>query len=280
MGDRALCRDPVMLEIEFLILKTAQLHSSLHPQGSSSESWRITLKLQPQMCWKASSEAEVRTQKTQPLLPLVQGRGISHVSDITHNSLWIPQTPAPRLHSSLSSSYPRKPTQWNAKSRLSTQRASNSGSALYCALQCVQTNIRLELWIPVARRIPRREGEPEFPESSHRSNCPWCLGKWDNLIGQNSINHPLRGLPCASFLFYPSWPLKFLSEQICLEQEAHTINPAQSTNSRAPGPPPAPPELLFSHKHGRWTMNRAPLSEPQLRAGWGERQEIFIFLSL
>lgn len=50
MGDRALCRDPVMLKIEFLILKTAQLHSSLHPQGSTSESWRITLKLQPQMC--------------------------------------------------------------------------------------------------------------------------------------------------------------------------------------------------------------------------------------
>lgn len=76
------------------------------------------------------------------------------------------------LHSSLTSSYPRKPTQWNAKSRLSGQRASNSGSALHCALQCVQTNIRLELWIPAARLISRREGEPEFPESSHRSNCP------------------------------------------------------------------------------------------------------------
>lgn len=45
MGDGALCRDPVMLEMEFLILKTAQLHSRLHPQGSSSESRRITLKL-------------------------------------------------------------------------------------------------------------------------------------------------------------------------------------------------------------------------------------------
>lgn len=109
--------------------------------------------------------------------------------------------------------------------------------------------------------------------------APRCPGKWDNLIGQNSINHPLKGLPCASFLFYPSWPLKFLSEQMCLEWEAHTINPAQSTNSRAPGPPPAPPELLFSHKHGRWTMNRVPLHKPQLRAGWGERREIFAFLS-
>lgn len=27
------------------------------PTGSSSESWRITLKLQPQMCWEGSSEA-------------------------------------------------------------------------------------------------------------------------------------------------------------------------------------------------------------------------------
>lgn len=97
MGDRALCRDPVMLEIEFLILKTAQLHSSLHPQGSSSESWRITLKLQPQMCRKVSSEVEVRTKNTQPLLPLVQWRGISHMSDTAHNSLWIPQTPAPHV---------------------------------------------------------------------------------------------------------------------------------------------------------------------------------------
>lgn len=71
MGDRALCRDPGMLEIEFLILRAAQLHSSLHPQGSSSESCRIPLQSQPQTCCKGSSEVQERAQSTQALLPLV-----------------------------------------------------------------------------------------------------------------------------------------------------------------------------------------------------------------
>lgn len=102
---------------------------------------------------------------------------------------------------------------------------------------------------PCSQLDTEDRGGKQCVKSLQRINCPMCQSKLDNPVSHNTINHPLKCLPCFSFLLYPDWSLKFLLEQTCLSGAApaalHTALSAEPWGLLGAAPAPAP---LLSHK--------------------------------